>query len=159
MAPNNSFKPNLLRYTKAMAERACHGFGSTTQVGLTQALGAMRTFRAVTTLLAVALLVSALLHLVLLASDSPDYRSWVYLQMALQLVGAGLLWYVRKFKLGALLAFAVVSAFGIYVNAVHLNYGNGPLLWLAPLLFWCLYGSLAVVARKQFVLQGAGHGT
>src|SRR5690606_33504949 len=36
---NNSFKPNLLRYTKAMAEKACHGFGSTTQVGLTQALG------------------------------------------------------------------------------------------------------------------------
>ena len=40
-APNNSFKPNLLRYTKAMAEKACHGFGSTTQVGLTQALGLM----------------------------------------------------------------------------------------------------------------------
>src|SRR3546814_16113406 len=37
--PNNSFKPNLLRYTKAMAEKACHGFGYTTQVGLTQALG------------------------------------------------------------------------------------------------------------------------
>src|SRR5690606_11198489 len=37
--PNNSFKPNLLRYTKAMAEKACHGFGFTTQVGLTQALG------------------------------------------------------------------------------------------------------------------------
>src|SRR3546814_14252269 len=36
--PNNSFKPNLLRYTKAMAEKACHGFGSTTQVGLTQAI-------------------------------------------------------------------------------------------------------------------------
>src|SRR3546814_12163987 len=34
--PNNSFKPNLLRYTKAMAEKACHGFGSTTQFGLTQ---------------------------------------------------------------------------------------------------------------------------
>ena len=39
MRANNSFKPNLLRYTKAMAEKACHGFGSTTQVGLTQALG------------------------------------------------------------------------------------------------------------------------
>ncbi|AXS74056.1 Beta-lactamase OXA-2 [Pseudomonas aeruginosa] len=39
LVPNNSFKPNLLRYTKAMAERACHGFGSTTQVGLTQQLG------------------------------------------------------------------------------------------------------------------------
>src|SRR3546814_13039853 len=36
--PNNSFKPNLLRYTKHMAEKACHVFGSTTQVGLTQAL-------------------------------------------------------------------------------------------------------------------------
>nr|QKY88261.1 hypothetical protein [Proteus mirabilis] len=36
--PNNSFKPNLLPYTKAMAEKACHGFGSTTQVGLTRAI-------------------------------------------------------------------------------------------------------------------------
>src|SRR5690606_38351822 len=43
--PNNSFKPNLLRYTKAMAEKACHGFGSTTQVGLTQALGAKGEIR------------------------------------------------------------------------------------------------------------------
>ena len=45
--PNNSFKPNLLRYTKAMAEKACHGFGSTTQVGLTQALGRSPRFRVV----------------------------------------------------------------------------------------------------------------
>ena len=36
--PNNSFKPNLLRYGKGMAEKACHTFASTTQVGLTQAL-------------------------------------------------------------------------------------------------------------------------
>ena len=41
MGPNNSFKPNLLRYTKHMAEKACHVFGSATQVGLTQALGLM----------------------------------------------------------------------------------------------------------------------
>src|SRR3546814_16202533 len=41
--PNNSFKPNLLRSTKAMAEKACHGFGSTTQVGLTLALGLRAT--------------------------------------------------------------------------------------------------------------------
>ena len=38
--PNNSFKPNLLRYSKSVAEKACHAFASTTQVGLTQALGA-----------------------------------------------------------------------------------------------------------------------
>ena len=36
---NNSFKPNLLRYGKSVAEKACHAFASTTQVGLTQALG------------------------------------------------------------------------------------------------------------------------
>src|SRR3546814_2115401 len=36
---NNSFKPNALRYTKHMADKACHVFGSTTHVGLTQALG------------------------------------------------------------------------------------------------------------------------
>src|SRR5690606_17992938 len=42
-APNNSFKPKLLRYTKGMAGKACHAFGSTTQFGLTQALGSMET--------------------------------------------------------------------------------------------------------------------
>src|SRR3546814_15439122 len=39
IAPNNSFKPNLLRYTNNMAERACHVVASATQVGLTQVLG------------------------------------------------------------------------------------------------------------------------
>ncbi len=33
--PNNAFKPNLLRSTKHMAEKACHVLGSATQVGLT----------------------------------------------------------------------------------------------------------------------------
>src|SRR3546814_13526752 len=37
--PNNSFKPNLLRYTNNMAGRACHVVASATQVGLTQAIG------------------------------------------------------------------------------------------------------------------------
>ena len=37
--PNKAFKPNLLRYGKSVAEKACHAFASTTQVGLTQALG------------------------------------------------------------------------------------------------------------------------
>jgi hypothetical protein len=39
-APNNSFKPNLLRYSKSVAAKSCHAFASTTQVGLTQVLGA-----------------------------------------------------------------------------------------------------------------------
>ena len=43
MRPNNSFKPNLLRYSNNMAEKACHVLASTTQVGLIQALGALST--------------------------------------------------------------------------------------------------------------------
>ena len=35
---NNSFKPNLLRYTNNVAGKACHVVGYATQVGLTQAL-------------------------------------------------------------------------------------------------------------------------
>src|SRR3546814_9804002 len=38
-APNNSFKPNLLRYANNMAGKACHVVGSATQVVLTQVLG------------------------------------------------------------------------------------------------------------------------
>ena len=39
MRANNSFKPNLLRYTNNVAGKACHVVGYATQVGLTQALG------------------------------------------------------------------------------------------------------------------------
>jgi hypothetical protein len=39
MGANNSFKPNLFRSSKSVAEKACHAFASTTQVGLIQALG------------------------------------------------------------------------------------------------------------------------
>ena len=39
--PNNSFKPNLLRYSNGVAEKACHAVAFTTQVGLTQALDLM----------------------------------------------------------------------------------------------------------------------
>src|SRR5690606_26695783 len=40
IAPNNSFKPNALRYINNMAGKACHVVASATHVGLTQALGA-----------------------------------------------------------------------------------------------------------------------
>src|SRR3546814_166390 len=39
LGPNSSFNPNPLRSTNNMAGRACHVVGSTTQVGLSQALG------------------------------------------------------------------------------------------------------------------------
>ena len=57
MRSNNSFKPNLLRYGNGVADKACHAIASTTQVGLTQALGGKPTsgatvIRALLTLIA-----------------------------------------------------------------------------------------------------------
>jgi hypothetical protein len=114
----------------------------------------MKLFRTATTLLIVALLVGAPLHGVLLASDNPTYRKLVYLQMLLYLLGAWLLWLARKFHLPALVAFAPVSSLGIYINAVHLNYGNGAISWLAPFLFLVLYAALAFLAREGFISKG-----
>ena len=110
----------------------------------------MKIFRAVTSILAFGLFVSAVMHTVLLMSDSEQYRNWVVIQMALQLAGVGLLLLVRQFKFWALVIFAVLSVPGIYINAVYVNYGNGPATWVVPLLFWCVYGWLAVVARRQY---------
>src|SRR3546814_18837528 len=45
IAPNKSFKPNALRYTNNMADKACHVVGSATHVGLTQALGLIGSSR------------------------------------------------------------------------------------------------------------------
>ena len=42
-AAYNSFKPNLLRYTNNVAGKACHVVGYATQVGLTQALGVLKS--------------------------------------------------------------------------------------------------------------------
>ncbi|MES2668972.1 MAG: hypothetical protein V4673_00925 [Pseudomonadota bacterium] len=119
----------------------------------------MKIFRAFTALLIACLLVSALLHIVLLMSDSPEYRTWVYIQISLHVLGAWLLWHARKFRLIALLGFAVLSLPLVYINATYLNYGNGPNLWLAPLLFWCAYGSLAAFAWRGSTSRSMSSGT
>jgi hypothetical protein len=118
----------------------------------------MKLFRAFTTFLIACLLLSAVLHIALLASDSPEYRAWVYIQMFLQFLGAWLLWHARKFRLLALLGFAVLSLPLVYINATYLNYGNGPNLWLVPLLFWCVYGGLAVFAKRDFGIRDVSAG-
>jgi hypothetical protein len=45
LPPNNSFKPNLLRCSFGVADKACHTKASTTQVGLIQALGRTRALQ------------------------------------------------------------------------------------------------------------------
>lgn len=119
----------------------------------------MRLFRTVTALLATLLVISAVLHLALFASDSAEYRRWVQVQLILHVVGVWLLWHARKFRFGALLGFAVVSVPAVYINARYLNYGNGPALWLVPLVFWIAYGRLAFLARSEFRPEARAHDT
>lgn len=118
----------------------------------------MKTFRAATTILVIALVVSAILHIALLASDSAVYRRWVHVQIVLHLVGVWLLWHIRKFRFSALVGLAVVSVPAVYINAVYVNYGNGLALWLVPLLFWCFYGGLAYLVRSHFGVEPSSHG-
>ena len=79
MPANKSFKPNLLRSGKSVAEEACHAFASTTQVGLTQALGGAgarmdnwTSFVAIALLLGASGGVSATVLAIRLRRDFPD---------------------------------------------------------------------------------------
>ena len=86
MRPNNSFKPNLLRYTNNMAEKACHVVASATQVGLTQALGATGEI-IVNTTKTFAITFAALAAL---AMAAPAYAAKTYTPAQLrQMVNAG----------------------------------------------------------------------
>jgi hypothetical protein len=70
--------------------------------------------------------------------------------MAFLALAAWLLWHVRRLSRPALAALVVVTIPIAYINAVELNYGNGPALWLAPLGFWGVYGLLALYAPDGF---------
>lgn len=103
----------------------------------------MRLFRAVTTLFATMLVVSAVLHLALLVSDSPEYRHWVKVQLALHLLGTWLLWHVRKFRFDALLGLAVASVPAIYsMLAISI-------MAMAQFFGWrpCFSGTFMVLSR------------
>jgi len=118
----------------------------------------MKFFRALTTALLAFVLLSLPFHSLLLASDSPAYRGWVYVQMSLIVIAAGLLSRVRKFRLGALLGLMVISFPITYINAIYLNYGNGPIVWIAPVVFWCIYGGMAALAFRRFNTPGGAAG-
>jgi len=112
-------------------------------------------FRVSTLCLLLAALVSAVLHFVLLASDSPAYRNWVLVQIAAQVLGAFILWQISKFKMAALFAFVPLSVFFAYINAVYINYGN-PFLHLSVfVVFWVSYGALAKAVWSEFRTSGS----
>src|SRR5690554_7319507 len=70
---NSSFNPNPLRSTNNMAGRACHVVGSTTQVGLTQALAPFKASHMTRFLLLILLLaVSSAASAIVIRHDVDD---------------------------------------------------------------------------------------
>jgi hypothetical protein len=114
----------------------------------------MPIFRAISIFLSAALLVSTAFHVLLLSSDSSEYRAWVYAQIVLQVFGSWLLWRGRNANLRAILAFPILAIPMVYINAMHLNYGNGAILWLGPAVALILY-----LATSWLAWAGSGERT
>ena len=110
-----------------------------------------RAFKIITNTLIACLVLSALLHVILFASDSAEYKQWVIIQISLQVFGVFLLYYIRQYKYIAVLIFAIISIVFTFINYKYVNYGN----YLAHLiifpLFWALYGSLIYSVRSKFI--------
>ena len=107
-------------------------------------------FRIVTGFAAVCVATSALLHILLLASDSPEYRAWVAIQIVLQLFTVVLLWLVRRYNSIALFLLFVLAIPFTYINAVYTNYGNMGVQVFVVTLCWALYGYLLYSVRGNF---------
>jgi hypothetical protein len=109
-----------------------------------------KIFQATSLLLAAALILSAVGHLVLLSSDSPEYRLWVAIQIALQIVGAGPALAARRFKPMALIGLLLVAIPFVYINAVFVNYGNIAAQLSAAVLIAAAYSGLVISLRHRF---------
>ncbi|GAA5188922.1 hypothetical protein GCM10025772_10090 [Ferrimonas gelatinilytica] len=93
----------------------------------------MRVFRLLSYAMAIVLAITSALHLVLLASDSETYRTWVLIQMTLLLVLSTAILLSAKGRRWALTLVTLAAIAATYINAVYLNYGNGALISVVPM--------------------------
>ena len=147
MAPNNSFKPNLLRYGNGVAEEACHAVACTAQVGLTRALEVMDTFSArpekiIGNVALASLLAGLPLGLLISAVAAIRYQA--------QYAGIEI---VKNIALGAVVAPVFIFVFGLVVIAPlltllrHFGYGG-------PFFVYAISIGLAVPFLSNGVLSG-----
>jgi hypothetical protein len=94
--------------------------------------------------------ISALLHFFLLASDSPEYRTWVAIQIVLQLISVVLLYFARRFNPIALFLLILLSAPFTYINALYTNYGSASIQFVVVTLGWGFYGCLVYSVKDKF---------
>ena len=121
---------------------------------LSGALGIQRKvqviFKFTNTLIATLLLLSAISHIVLLASDNPQYRLFVYVQIATQVVCSFLLVGIQKFKLSALIGFVLLSLVFFLINSTYINHGNFVNHLFVYITFWCVYGAILYRFKINF---------
>lgn len=109
----------------------------------------MRLYRALVFILIVALLIALSAHLILLMSDSSEYRIMVYVQMAVLTVLTGLLWLSRNLRRIAGIGAVGFGLIATYINAVYLNYGNSFQVWFFPIVILLLYVGVALRANQK----------
>ena len=112
-----------------------------------------KAFRIAINNLIAGLIVTMPLYLVLFASDSEEYRSWVMIQMSLQFFGIIFLFYVRSYKIGAVILFILVLLPFQYINAIYVNYGDRWFHEVTYSLFWLIYGGLLYGVRHKFKVE------
>lgn len=112
-----------------------------------------KAFRISTNVLIGCLLLSAVLHLMLLVSDSEAYRRWVIIQVSIQIVGVFLLFQVRKYSFHALVFFIALSIPFVFINWKFVNYANDLEHLIGIPLFWIVYGYLLFSVRSKFTGQ------
>ena len=98
-------------------------------------------FKYISVAIIACLLISALLHVFLYASDSEDYRRWVTTQISIQVFGAACLFFVLKRKITALALFFIASVAFTYIHAMYTNYAHETENIILFIVFWVLYGA------------------
>jgi hypothetical protein len=111
-----------------------------------------KSHKVISLFLAVLIFLSAAFYTVLLISDSPTYRLFVYFQIGLLLLLSVFLWLSQSPSFSKLLWVWGLACIATYINGVYLNYGNGLLLWVAPAIVLIAYSASSIFVFKRQII-------
>jgi len=112
-------------------------------------------FKLTNIVLVLSLLISSVSHIILLASDSLQYRTFVLVQITVQLLACAAVWGIQNFKLSAIIAFFLLSLVFLAINSFYINYGDFAVHFVVFVIFWLCYGSLIYKFKTSFVAKYA----
>ena len=153
MGANNSFNPNPLRSTNNMADKACHVVGSTTQVGLTQALAVQENPTESATKISKASPWLCLVALAVIAATFLYNKLYIVAVFLAPLMGllafAGLIAYWRTGKMW------IISSVPVIFIIVAISASDAGLFWAVPqsFAFALLFMALPVLLFRKQILR------